>query len=166
MGKKSAIGHRLKELRKDLGKTQGEIAEELTAAGHPITQSAISYIESSGQAGIDTLKAIANHYNKPLDWIMSGVHKVEEEDDINESDLGSLAMKLFQKLDRNYDSHIADLQKNNESHIGTIKTMSTALSEFGNQSRILGRIVDMCLDAGVINIDKSKVVDVLSKMSG
>jgi transcriptional regulator with XRE-family HTH domain len=170
MKKNKDIGQRFKDLRAEQGITQGQLADALTKAGHSITQSAISYIESSGKVGMDTIRATAELYNKTADWFMSKNEEKNEQKSSAienfEDDLSSLALKLFQKLDRNYETHIADLQKNNSAHIEANQALIVTSKEFASQSRIMGRIVELCLDAGVIVADKSKVADLLSKMSG
>jgi predicted transcriptional regulator len=106
-------------------------------------------------------KPIAAHYIEKLQKTGLKLQKTMGEERTTVDALTSLAHKFIERLDKDmvfHERHIVDLEKNNEA---LIKTSNA----FVDTSKVLGRIVDMCLDAGALTVDKSKIVDVLSKLT-
>lgn len=169
MDKKKAIAAKIKELRKGLKLTQGEFADQITAKGHPITQSAISYIESSGQISMDTLQAICDIYEQPITNFMNVTHKADDAKNGSAVEvLVELTQSLMKRIDKSQDlheKHITDLEKNNDAHIAANAAFIKGQEAFAETSKIMSKIVDMCLQAGALTVDRSKVVDVLSKLT-
>lgn len=82
------------------------------------------------------------------------------------NDSGSLAdftQELYREVKQSKDVTISILIKNNETYIDSHKDLVKIAAEHAHTSKIMSKIVDMCINAGVLVIDPTKKID-LTKM--
>jgi transcriptional regulator with XRE-family HTH domain len=137
MKKNKIVGKRIRELRERLRLTQGAFVERLPQQ-YKITQSALSHIESGGNASLETLTGICEAYNLDMNEL------IKEEDvplnnisDITnkETQISPLETALIAALDI-IRGEIDQISKNNDQWV--------------ESNRVLIKLLDKAVDQGLI----------------